>query len=124
MHNTTVYSNRANNGNGGGIHIGQSGGHNINCKISMVECQFTNNTANQGSGGAIYKSTDGSNVNSMPVTKCQFINNTASISGGAIFKTEENEELIIDQNIYENNMANALILVELSMPVVQIVRLL
>ena len=40
--------------------------------------------------------------------QCQFINNTASISGGAIFKTEENEELIIDQNIYENNMANAI----------------
>jgi predicted outer membrane repeat protein len=43
----------------------------------------------------------------MSIIQCQFINNTASISGGAIFNTQENEELTIDQNIYENNMANA-----------------
>ena len=87
MHNTTVYSNRANNGNGGGIHIlGQSRGHKTNCKVSIVECQFTNNTTNQGSGGAIYKSTDGSNINSMLVIKCQFINNVTP---------QENKELII-----------------------------
>jgi predicted outer membrane repeat protein len=53
MHNIKVYSNRANNGNGGGIHIESHGQTIFNSRISIVQFQFINNTANQGSGGAI-----------------------------------------------------------------------
>ena len=66
----------------------------------------TNNTASQGSGGAIILY-EASNANLMKIIQCQFTNNTASISGGAIFKTGQNKELIIDQSIYERNTANA-----------------
>ena len=86
-------------------YIGSSG--NVNSRTSMTQCQFINNTANQGSGGAIHELSIDRNVNSSVVTKCRFINNTASISGGEIYRNVRNKLLLLDQNIYNNNKANA-----------------
>ena len=105
MYNISTHSNRADRGNGGGLHIRSSG--IIDSRKSVTQCQFINNTANQGSGGAIYELSNDRNLNSSVMTQCQFINNTASISGGAIYRNGRNKMLLLDQNIYNNNTASA-----------------
>ena len=79
--------------------------------IKIVESRFINNTASLGNGGAImlYQLRHKFNhINPSVVTKCQFINNIArNGSGGTIYKDGTNTKLVINQNSYVSNSANA-----------------
>ena len=110
LHNTTAYSNIAEQSDGGAMYIYSLSYRRsaINKQLSITQSQFINNTANQGNGGAIalYESTEIINTNSSVLAECQFSNNIAR-SGGAIHKNGKNTKLVIRQNSYDSNTANA-----------------
>lgn len=87
--NITIINGYANSGGA----IFNNGG-----KITLTNCNFSDNTANDGSGGAIFNS--GPN---MEVTNSSFSNNTASRAAGAIFNNAINITVI--NSIFNNNVA-------------------
>ena len=83
VHNCTFVRNTARLG-GGAIRTDRLFG--------VTNSMFINNRVTAGNGGAV--SISGRVIR--PVVGCQFINNVATGSGGAIFKTQSNEVLTID----------------------------
>ena len=111
IHNTTFHSNIAAYYNGGAIYIHLQSSTIDLWQLSIVESWFINNTASLGNGGAIILSESRQNfnyTNPSIITKCQFINNRArNASGGAIYKEGKNTKLVINQNSYVSNTADA-----------------
>ena len=73
IENCTINDNRANI-NGAGI------GVLCSSKLSIIHCNFSNNSALQGSGGAIFIQKSGSVV----ATNSKFTSNNGTINGGAV----------------------------------------
>ena len=113
IHNATFHSNVADYGDGGAIYnvMQKESGirfDNYWWQLSIVESLFINNAASLGNGGAIMLYEPRQNFNPSVITKCQFINNMArNASGGAIYKDGKNTKLVINQNSYDGNTADA-----------------
>jgi hypothetical protein len=90
---------------GGGLRIISK---NKNCKPQLLNCSFSNNTA-QGYGGGVYVNFEGSNIMQPLFYNCGFENNTGGFGGGISIKARlDKDTAFFDKCYFKYNQSKLL----------------